>query len=145
MLGVVPEDLGRALSSSYDELPKIIEGAAQHYATLPDMSFAVRLDKLMPDWRERIHIFVQASPAGAEPASDLTTHRRVFEKIKHRLVVLSQIDAYADTGSTDAVHGVAYPRTQAFLDDVIMHLDVMTKFARDLPYMLLNMDNHGML
>jgi len=145
VLASTPKDLGAILSDSYNELPQILAGAAQHYATMPDRTHAVALSQPGADWREHINIFVDAVPVGRKAPSDAVMHRRVFEKIKHRFLVLTEIADYAQAGGDPEFHGVSYPRTQDALENMIMHLDELTRFARDLPYMLLSLDKHGLL
>lgn len=140
-----PKDLGAILSDSYNELSEILAGAAQHYATMPDRTHAITLSLPGADWREHINIFVEAVPAGRKAPSSAVMHRRVFEKIKHRFLVLTEIGDYAKISGDPEFHGVSYPRTQEALENMILHLDSMTRFARDLPYMLLIMDKHGLL
>jgi len=143
VLNVASVDVGQVFERSYVALPQIIHAAARHYSTIPDVAYDTCLGDLEDKWQERIHIFHDVGPAGASPRR--VPHRRIYEKIKHRFAVLARLPDYAALGSDHDIHGVAYPRTQDFLRDMIDHLDMMTCWTRDLPYMLLNLDACGVL
>ena len=112
-------DKFRIVSDHYANAPTHISQVAAVYRTPPSGTLFQDLSSLPPDWNGRAYVMLDApgtpqvrAPQGAVP--------QVFNKLKHRFMVVESVDAYSQLPNASEFKAVAIemtgPRVQALVD-----------------------------
>jgi len=106
----VKPDMFTILSNHYTNAPKLIAEVAAVYRTPPLGTVIRDLSTLPPDWPERIHMLVEA-PDARRTTSTKGAIPQVFNKVKHRFMLIESPDEYAKLPTAAGYKAVAIEKT----------------------------------
>ena len=130
------------LSNHYANMPKHIAQVAAVYRTPPSATLIQDLSTLPPDWRERVHVMVEA-PGVAEIGSTRGAIPQVFNKIKHRFMLIDSPDEYAKLPTAAGYKVVAIEKTGPRVEALVEALRRASRGAAEIAATILQLDRVG--
>ena len=137
----VKPEMFAILKNHYANAPKRIAEAAEVYRKPPGATLIEDLSTLPADWAGRIHVMLDA-PGVVGPQPPQGAIPQVFNKIKHRFMVIESPDKYAKLGIT-GYKVVAIETTDERVKILMDALRNVSMGAAEIAMTILEMDRAG--
>lgn len=130
------------LSNHYANAPAHIAQVATVYRTPPSATLIQDLSALPPDWRQRVHVMLEA-PGTAGVASTRGAIPQVFNKIKHRFMLMESPDEYAKLPTASQYRVVAIEMTGPRVEELVEALHRVSMGSAEIAATILELDRAG--
>ena len=129
------------LTSQYTALPKGIAEMAGVYRSPPSAAMVQDLSALPADWRESVQIMIEAPGVGA--ASTKGAVPQVFNKIKHRFMLVESPEAYMELPTAKEYRVIAIKKDGEHVHALVEAVRHASMGAAEVAALILKLDEEG--